>query len=325
MPRARGFKAFVGLAKEAQYGTPIATPTNYLRIRSESLTHNKETKFDQALGTFWRRAPIDTKVKAAGDIVTNMQFNGLELLLWNLFGYNNVPAVSSGVGTWTFSTNQVSAGGVELPTGLTTHINRDIAKFVFTGCKVAGATFKMVPDDVGEVTWNIIGQRLSSTSDTCDTPTYPTDVPVLARYGVLKLAGESSARTTVKTGSINFKNVLAEDDYPAVGQYACEPVRLGVELAADLTLWFTSRADYELFRASTDAAVSLAYTADIYAGGTTYYSWTWAIPKTRISPSADPTVSGRGLIEMPVKMEGFYDMSTEPVVLTVVNAMTSTL
>jgi hypothetical protein len=316
MARARGYKGFIGMGKETTYGTAVAA-TNYLRIKSESMTNNLPTEFDQALGSLHKRGPFTGKKIVRGDITTDLYYNGLELLMYMLFGYNNTPAVASSCGTWTWSSNAEAAA---LPVGLTINVNRDIAKFVFAGCFVEQARFNLVAADIAEVVWSMVGQTQTSTSDTCDTASYPADAPVLATAGVFKFNDQATARTNIKSGSIIIKNILAAEDYHVCGNTILAPVLIGRELSGEFTMWFESRADYTLFTAKSNVDLDLVYTGGLISG-TTYYGWTFTFPISVVTPAAEPVVTGRGLIEQPFNIEGYYNASTEPMTITVVNAM----
>jgi hypothetical protein len=326
MPRARGYPGFLALGLETIWGSKVAA-TKSLRILSETMTAQKLTAYDQALGSLHRRGPFPTKMKVSGNIVTNLQFEGLERLLRFAMGTWACNTGTTGVGKWTFTLADRVIGSAN-GKSLTLNVNRDFAMFAFPGCRPRGFEFLFEPGKIGQVTWDILGRNCSD-GDTMDVPgaggvaAFPTESPLLETQGILTL-NSADVSAKVKKATLKLVRPYDEEGWPAMGAtagYLNEPEFTDrTEISGTIDTWFYDQTQYNLFVNSTDAVIDLTYTGGLIGVTAVHYLFEIAIPVSRFTPEAEPKVDSAGLLAVPLKFQGYQTGSTEPMTITVWNS-----
>lgn len=257
MPLGIGAGGILGLALEATPGTYVA-PTKFIPFTSESLVYQQANV---------KRRPIRANAGLIGVVAGNshvagdIEFEALEDVVPYFLLAGRTTCVKTGTTpdfTYTFTPDQAAAISSET---LSLTLERvDGIVTAYTGCVVGSFKFG-ISDGLLTFSTSIISRN--ETSQTAATPTWPVTTP----YGAGMYSIEIPTATPV-TDTDTFEFTVEDNAEPqfrlkSTGRSA-DFVKFG-ERATTLTAErdFTSRADYDAFKALTAQSITISATKGV--------------------------------------------------------------
>jgi hypothetical protein len=260
MAQGFGDNSWVGFGVESTYGTPVAR-TTFFEFMSEGVKLDQGREARSSLRGRSRNRRGQKKHAVAGSIETQMQVNGMELLLKHAIGSD----VITGTNPYTHTFSLTRA----LPVGLSLEVNRDssnigaTSSFLYDGCQISKMTLKHAVGDFLKVTWDLVGEGDSSLV-AVSTPT----------FAVFTGFDWPDFVCTINSVNVNVKSLdeLVLDNNLATDRYnlgANKRKGLGGNgnrsISAKITVEFASLVELNYWRAQNNYAVSLQWSAVIAA------------------------------------------------------------
>jgi len=325
MAFALGTNTFLGVANQADWGTPVE-PETYIDflLAGESLTKNREYKFTPRLdGTSQRKQPWLAKEWVQGSLPMLLNYSGIEWFFHQLLGTGITPAGPTDTTAYTWTLTPATT----LPNGLSLHMNRDVKLFKYTDCMLSGAKIEFASGEPGKVTFDVIGK--TPTEDTVEdratkaaSPGFSTYVPVLHNYGSVELASQE-IKTYLKAASIDIVNPVSEEASIAATTIIQPQFTDKQAVSGTITGWVDATSyPYinQKFDDGTDVKIELHYLSSVLAGASSvYHSLKITLDSCYLTGAADPQSGSAGLIECTWPFEAWYDGTNAQISLEIVN------
>ena len=259
--RSQGFLGFIGLAKEAVWGTAVAA-TDYTEAFSENITLTKE-RFDlkNLSGSYAEPDDAVGLDRVAGDIVVPGYPVILGMLLKSVFNTISQTTVLSGFlhrTDFITTTSEFSATAASQP--YTLEIFRDVtSSHQYRGCVVNRLQMAIAPNAPLRVTASVIGQSAAQIAKT--TATFPGSplAPFTFDTCSVSIGGSGSAR--MENATVTIDNQLTGT--PALNASALI-ARIRRSAAQIVTISgqfdFTDNTEYNDFVNQTERAMTLTMT-----------------------------------------------------------------
>jgi len=294
-----GYNSWVGVGTEATYGTPV-TRTNFLEINSESLT--AEDDVVKSNSVYWLTDDVDNycqgRKKIGGGIEFDVRVQGAESILKSAFGTHSYIANGTSVDGGTLHTFGI-ADAVGSP--LTMEVNRDVASFVYHGCKINSLTLNGGNEGMLTASADIIGEDEGTTA--VSTPSFSTSKYWCFSQCALTI---DSGTRSVTGFNVTLNNNLTDDRYHLGSRFMKEPQRAGrVSVTGDITVEFDGTTDWSTFNSAGTAALVAKYTGDTLTGTIANYLQV-TIPYMRFT-GMPINVSDSGRIMYTIPFEGLSD------------------
>ncbi len=321
MAFALGTNAFLGVGKETSWGQAVTADwyIDFL-LAGETLSLNREYEFLPRLdGTSQRKEPYLKRQLIAGDLPIQLNYEGIELFLYQLLGSVDGPNLigSSDAYEWTFTP------GNSLPAGLTLHMNRDVKKWKYAGCKISAGKFEFNSGEPGKATFTILGKSLTTeTADTRGSVSFKTFKPVMQTQGVLEI-DDTDRSASVKSASINIENPLSEEQpiFDADGHIIEPQFTDKMKINGNLVGWLDATmysAVSAKFEAGTAAKLEVIFTGEEIETGY-YYKLQITLPNITLVGAGDPSVAAAGLLEVTWNFEAWYDGTDDQIEIKLIN------
>lgn len=321
MAFALGTNAFLGVGKETTWGQAV-DPDWYIDflLAGETLSLNREYDFLPRLdGTSQRKEPYLKRQLVTGELPIQLNYEGIELFLYQLLGSVTGPTLvgASSAYQWIFKP------GNSLPAGLTLHMNRDVKKWKYAGCKLSAGKFEFSSGEAGKATFTVLGKSLTTdTADNRSTVDFKTFKPVMQTHGTVEI-DDTDRSSSLKSATVNIENPLSEEQpiCDADG-YIIEPQFTDkMKVSGTLVGWMSTTmysAVSAKFEAGTAAKVELIYTGEEIEAG---YDYTFKItlPNIYLVGAGDPTVAAAGLLEVTWNFEAWYDGTDDQIEIELIN------
>lgn len=254
MPQGFGDNSWIAFGVESTYGTPV-TRTTFFEFMNESVKLDQGREAHSSLRGRSRNRRGQKKHSVAGAVETQMQVNGMELLLKHAIGSDTITGTNPY--THTFALTRA------LPVGLSVEVNRDASNiasnssFLYDGCQISKMTLKHAVGDFLMATWDLIGEGDAS-NVAVTSPTFATflgfDWPDFT-------CTVNSVLTPIRSlDELTLDNNLAEDRY---NLGANKRKGLGGNgnrsISGKITLEFSQLAELTLFRSQTNCAIAFVW------------------------------------------------------------------
>lgn len=268
-----GKDAWVGFGAQTVIDTP-GTVDQWLRIISATPSISKSNFVSRGRrGTMPRQVYFGPD-KVEMELVVELSYEGLELLLSNFFGTYTFTASTPVAGT---STHAFSIGDDTFP-GLTMNVYLGIAAntLQLVGCHISKLRIEFAQDQPLTATFSISGVKDNSWV-TAGSPTFPDDLPILpVQIGALLFG---AAPRNVVDGFVEIERPRATDrvfignDYH---QYAYHngPTMVSTQLTVEFDDGAAGGNDiFEAFKDDTAPSQLLISASGDIITGATPYSW----------------------------------------------------
>lgn len=305
MPVGIGAAGIVGVAREAVKGTYLA-PLFYIPVRSESLNFMQDVVYTRPI----RGVPDPIHaVKGNGHVEGDIEFEVTADALSYMLYAARMTTLKTGVGPYNYAYTPSAAAEAPEDT-LSISVDRNGETFGYVGCVVTSVEFS-IDSGVFVCTMGIIGE--DEATQTTPTPTWPVTAPYGADAYTITIGG--SGATDVDDFSWKL-----DDSGEAVfrlGSLAAAYVKFGERsVEADMTRDFLTRAEYDLYKATTEQALILVATS----GADDITITTHAM----IQSSNEVNLEGQGdLIAASINYVGKYDETATEVYDIVINSAVS--
>lgn len=239
MSLAQKFNAWVGLAEESAFGTPV-TAAQFYEVETEKMNWERKNIVLPLLGHVSGRRTVASKTNVTGTIRLPFLWENAEKWLKHAFGSIGTAGPSGGFYTHTFSL------AAALPTGLTIEVNRDDAaitgngSYQYSGCKISKLTLSQEMEQPLMLDVELLGKDRAMIAATSRTfPTY--DAVDYGHMTVLQIdpGGGAQYDLLAKSLKISIDNNLFEDQYRLGG-----PSRAGIPRAGQRKVSIEAEIEY---------------------------------------------------------------------------------
>ncbi len=253
-----GFAGYIGIAREATYGSPIA-PTDFIEAMSEDFSMVVE-RFEtrNIINGFYEPDDKDGVQRHEGTLVFAGFPHAIGWLMYGAFGQTSVTAVGSGF-TTIFNVLQSDVSSTNPLPALAFDIFRDVTTAQrYGGGQVTGLSFSIAPNQDLRVSASILAKNITQVATVAVTyPTSPVD-PFTFDQASLSIGGVANA--LVETFNIEISNNL--EGIPALDNTATiSRVRRSgpPTVRVSGTVDFLNIDEFEKFRVQTEQAFFLNF------------------------------------------------------------------
>ena len=322
MTRALGSNAVVKFCQEQTWGTTPVAPSNVygINLRSESLGSTRNLFQSETINQYRSVVGLGEGNKAvAGNIVTDLFPEGLEVLIRHLLGAPTVATTGSGPFTHVLKGQEDYLEGLSIEKGYV-NINQF---FKYTGCRVNSMSINMVQEGFHEVTFDFLGKAevVDTSTQIAGTATYATKNGYTG-YQCTVYTDHTTpsvfvALGNVVSGSININNNLETDGYVLGSAFRASALPGKRECSGDFTTFFENTELYTLYADGTECALKFVFT-----NGTD--SLTIQFPIVKFGGES-PKIASAGGLNLPLTFQARRDGTTEltDVIITFVNSLSS--
>jgi len=318
-----GFKTYLGVAREATFGTEAARSA-FFEVNDESLAKTQETLVSGTVYGAGIHNDNATKGRtgAGGGISYDCHYTSGEVLLEAMFGtstsYQPDATASSTVWRHHFSIRD------HLDRPLTMEVYRDTSRFesdankpfIYAGCEINSAEWSISENGILVCSLDIIGQNeVAGDADEKSTPTFTRGNIITYAQGVLKWNDEE---VSVSDATITMNNNL-DGDRRFIGSYLrSQALRAGdISVAGRFVAEFDDWTSYDDFCNNTSRAFSLTFT-----GAAIDLSYDYAIQfdvtKAKFQGHGC-TVSDKGKITEEMEFNAYRDVNYNELRVTLTN------
>jgi hypothetical protein len=260
MAEGQGYAAWAGIGIQSTLGTNVAR-SKFKDFISENIRLVPQFKQWNNAGGAGDRVNTLLGRHSEGALNVYGCFEGLDSLLKAAFGASSVAtAVVSGTAYGhTFSLKSAMPSP-----GFSLEVNRDIAAFLYEGCKIDEVEFIQAPNDYLQIRFGIRGRNETQVS--ASSPAFPTLLKVHFTQLTFKV---STVATAINSYRILLKNTLTgfrgSTLFPPDSK---EFIRGGkFKVSGSVSLGFEDVTRYNEFRNVTNVALEMKYLGDAISGG----------------------------------------------------------
>ena len=311
---AVGAKGFIGFGPETTWGTAV-TPTRYIEFLSEGLKRNQSGVVSNGIqpsrgATAYKR----TTIAPGGDISFEMSPEDVPTLIYHALGGAATSSVTGGY-------SHVLKPAISLPTGLTFEIDRDVAYFIYEGCKINSLNMSFAPNEIITGSVGVLAENETGTMGASgNTATYSSAEPFTGVQASVLVDGAAQG---VMAADFTVSNDIYEGKYELGGNQRAALIEQKRSVTGKLNIEFDDLTLYDLFVAGTASTLSITLTSDQLITGSTYYSMTISFPKI-VYTGETPTMGGPGIILVDCPFTALYTSAASPeIIITVVNSQSS--
>lgn len=322
MARAIGSNAAVKFCQEQTWGTTPANPTKVygLNIRSESIGSTKNLFQSDTINQYRSVVGIGDGNKAvAGNIVTDLFPEGLEVLIRHLLGKPTVTTTGSGPYTHVMKGDANYLEGISLENGF---INVG-QYFKYTGLRVNSMTINLVQEGFHEVTFDFVGktESIAQTTQINGVAVYGTkngytgfQCTVYTNHGN---GVDYVALGNVVSGSISINNNIETDGYVLGSPYRASASYGKRQCTGDFTVFFENADLYNVYSSGVECGIKFVFDNGI--GDT----MTFEFPAVKVGGEA-PKITGAGGLNLPLNFQARRDDTEQTdVIVTIVNSLSA--
>jgi hypothetical protein len=314
---AVGAKGFIGFAPEVTWGTAVTTPTRYIEFLSEGLKRNQSGVVSNGIrpsrgATSYKR----TTIAPGGDISFEMSPEDVPTLIYHALGDAATP-VQDPTGVY----KHVIKPNIDLPTGLTFEVDRDVAYFRYAGSKINTWSMSFSPNEI--ITGSV---SVSSKTETGligasgNTSSYSSASPFTGVQAVIEI---NDSAFGVMAADFSVSNDIYEGKYELGQNYRAALVEQKRSVTGKLNIEFDDLTIYDLFVGGTESSLKITLTSDEYITGTTSYSMIIEFPKI-VYTGETPVMGGPGIITVDCPFTALYTSESSPeIIVTVYNGQTT--
>jgi hypothetical protein len=307
-------KAYLGIGEETIWGTSVAR-AKYLEMNREFIGVEESPNISPSLysaGILSRRR-AQGGVSVGGSFEFNPQYGGMEKL-WRA-ALHGVPITSQPDVTSNPTVYQhvFTVRDILSPYSLTLEIERDIAKYIVTGAKIAAMQWAVRANELMVCTAEVIAKDVTTGSG--GTPAFSSSPLILGAHAALTWGG---TQLDVEQATIKIDNGLGGDRRFIGSRYISEPVREGkITVGGSFVVEFSSQSQYDDFRAATSRALLITCTGATITGVYAYL-FTLNCPVTYLD-QVSPTADGQGRMTVEVPFSALRNDSGNELTLTARN------
>jgi len=310
---AVGAKGFIGFGPESTWGTAV-TPTRYIEFLSEGLKRNQSGVVSNGIqpyrgATSYKR----TTIAPGGDINFEMCPEDVPTLIYHALG----SASTTGSSIYTHTIKPT----IDLPTGLTFEIDRDVAYFIYAGSKINTWSMSFAPNEIITGSVSVSAKTETGTIGASgNTASYSSASPFTGVQAVVQVAGSNFG---VMAADFTVSNDIYEGKFELGQNSRAALIEQKRSVTGKLNIEFDDLTIYDLFVAGTESTLRITLTSDELISGSTYYSMDIYFPKI-VYTGETPTMDGPGIITVDCPFTALYTSSASPeIIVTVVNSQSS--
>ena len=306
-----GAKGFIGFGAETVWGTAVA-PRKYIEFLSESIKRNQSGAVSNGINPYRGATSYKkTTIAPGGDIAFEISPEGIPVLLYHCLG--GVATTTSGAGY-----QHIITPAISLPTGLTFHVNRDMAYFDYPGSKINTFNMSFAPNEIITGSVSIASKNetavLVATTPDPNTPTFSTAEPFTGVQAVILVDGSPQG---VMAADFSVSNDIYEGKYELGQNYRAALIEQKRSVTGKLNIEFDDLDMYNLFVNGTPSTLRITLTSDQTASPA--YSMGIYFPKI-VYTGDTPTMGGPGIITVDCPFTALMTSSSVPeVTVTVIN------
>ena len=311
---AVGAKGFIGFGPETTWGTAV-TPTRYIEFLSEGLKRNQSGVVSNGIQPYrGATAYKKTTIAPGGDIAFEMCPEDVPTLIYNVLGGVTTSSVTGGY-------SHVIKPAIDLPTGMTFEIDRDVAYFIYAGGKINTWSMSFSPNEIITGSVGVAAKTETGTMGASgNTATYSSAEPFTGVQAAITVNGSAQG---VMAADFSVSNDIYEGKYELGQNYRAALIEQKRSVTGKLNIEFDDLTLYDLFVAGTASTLTITLTSDQLITGSTYYSMTIAFPKV-VYTGETPTMGGPGIILVDCPFTALYTSAASPeIIVTVVNSQCS--
>jgi hypothetical protein len=311
-------KTYLGFGEETVWGTAVAR-AKYIEINRESIDVEETPIIAQSLYSAGLRSSRRAQgtVALGGSFEFNPQYGGAEKL-WRA-ALHGVPVTSQPdiTSNPTVYQHVFTIRDILSPYSLTLEIERDVAKYIATGCKIAGMQWSVRANELMVCSVDVIGKDVTTGSG--GTASFSTSPLILGSHAVLTWGG---TELSVEQATIKIENGLGGDRRFLGSRYIAEPVREGkIGVSGSFVAEFENQSQYDDFRAATTRELIILCTGPTITGAYTYL-FKLQCPVSYLDKYS-PSVDSPGRITVDVPFTAMRNDSNNELTLTVRNTESS--
>lgn len=322
MSRAFGSNSIVKFCQEQVWGTtPLAhdlgKTTFGINVRNETLGLTKNIFKSETINQYRSVQGLTDGNKAvAGNIVTDLLPEGLEVLFRHLLGKPTVVTTGSGPYTHVMKGDESYLEGLSIEKGFT-----NIAQYlIYKGCRINSCTIDIVQEGFSGITFDFIGKEevtaVVSQIHDHGVVVYPTKDGFNGYQCTVSTDTGAGyvALGKVTRGTITINNNIETDAFVLGSALRADAAFGKRECSGDFEIFFEDLTLYNIFVAGTVCAIKFAF-----SNGTE--SITIEFPKVKLGGES-PKIATAGGINISLNFQAKYDTVNETdVILTLVNSI----
>lgn len=321
MTVALGSNAVVKFCQEQVWGTTPAAPAKVygLNLRNESLGSTKNLFQSETINQHRSVVGLgDGNLAVAGNIVTDLFPEGLEVLLRHLLGNPTVATTGSGPYTHIMKGAAGYLEGLSIEKGFVNITQY----FKYSGCRINSMNINLVQEGFHEVTFDFIGKEetLATATQIDGSPVYGNKNGYTGYQCVVSTdhasAGNFVALGNVVSGSISINNNVETDKYVLGSSARASALPGKRECKGDFTVFFEDAALYNVYKTGVECAIKFVFT------NVTGQTLTILFPVVKLGGEA-PKIASAGGVNLPLNFQARRDDVTQltDVVFTLVNTV----
>ena len=293
-----GYNAWAGMAAEGTYGTPAGTITDFVEINSETMVQADDVM--EGNSVYRSEKDVDNykqgRKTVAGNITMDLRYEGAEKYFEQAMGTVTSAAIN---GTLAYTHTYSLADA--LLTGFTLEIDRDVANYVYEGCKINTMTLSNDNAGILQASFDLIAEDEGTMSAT--SPNFSTSNYFSFDEAALAYAGTAQP---IQNVSLVLNNNLTTDRFQWGSRLLKEPQRAGrIEVSGEFTVEFDSTENWDDFINAGTGSLSVTYTGDTISG-TSKYGLLVTLPHVRLI-GGTPNVSDSGMLTATVPFTAYAD------------------
>jgi hypothetical protein len=321
MTVALGSNAVLKFCQEQVWGTTPGSPAKVygVNIKSESVGSTKNLFQSDTINQYRSVVGLgDGNLAVAGNIVTDLFPEGLEILLRHLLGKPTVTTTGSGPYTHVMKGDGGYLEGLSLEKGFV-----NISQyFKYTGCRVNSMNINLVQEGFHEVTFDFVGKE-----EVVDTATQITGSAVYGNkngYTGYQCVVSTDHATpgvyvdlgNVVSGSISINNNFETDKYVLGSAFRASALPGKRECKGDFTVFFEDTALYNVYKTGAECGMKFTFT------NLTGQQLIIHFPIVKVGGEA-PKIASAGGVNLPLNFQARRDGDTEmtDVIITLVNTV----
>lgn len=318
MTVALGSNAVLKYCQEQVWGTtPVAPAKVYgLNIRSESLGSTKNLFQSETINQYRSVVGLgDGNLAVAGNLVTDLFPEGMEILLRHLLGKPTVATTGSGPYTHILKGDAAYMEGLSIEKGFV-NINKF---FKYTGCRVNSMNINLIQEGFHEVTFDFLGkvEEVAATTQIDGTAVYGNKNGFTGYQCVVASnhTGSYVDLGNVVSGSISINNNYETDKYVLGSPYRASALPGKRECTGDFTVFFEDTVLYEIYKTGVECGLKFTFT------NVTGQSMIFEFPICKIGGEA-PKIASAGGVNLPLNFQARRsDVEETDVILTLINTV----
>jgi hypothetical protein len=313
---AIGAKGFVGFGTETVWGTAVARK-RFIEFLSESVKRNQSGVTSNGINPYRGTTSYKrTTIAPGGDISFEMSPEDIPTLIYHALG-NAATPVQSPTGVY----KHVIKPDISLPIGLTFEIDRDVAYFIYEGCKINTLSMSFSPNEIVTGSIGILAENETGTlGDSPSTLSYSSADPFTGVQASIEVGGSAFG---VMTADFTVTNDIFAGKYELGDNRRAALIEQKRSVTGKLNIEFDDLTIYDLFIGGTESTLTIELTSDQYITGTTPYSMKIEFPKV-VYTGDTPTMGGPGIILVDCPFTALYtDTASPEIIITVYNGQSS--